>query len=138
MYCCNLLLSPQGTPAALMHEAFGRFLDDASSVSLDKHTCKAIMDLIESMSASYANTSTKADLAILKKLFGAAHKGRSRGTEGERAQLFRQQLLELITTLLPELPAFSLEPGSLSLVCCGAVLIVLIQSRRQTIHQGII
>ena len=76
----HLLLSPQGTPAALMHEAFGGFLDDASSASLDKHTCKAIMDLIESMSASYANTSTKADLAILKKLFGAAHKGRSRGT----------------------------------------------------------
>ena len=113
-----------------MHKAFGRFLDDASSVSLDKHTCKAIMDLIKSMSASYANTSINADLVTLKKLFGSAYKGRLRGTEGERAQLFQQQLLELITTLLPDLPAFSLEPGSLSLVCYGAVLIVLIISRR--------
>ena len=66
------MLSPQSTPAALMHEIFGRFLDDASSVSLDMHTCKAVLNLITSMCASYANTSTEADLTISKKFFGAA------------------------------------------------------------------
>ena len=108
----------QGTPAALTHDVFGQFLEDARTVRLDQFTCQAVMDLIMDMSNSYMNTNTKSARVISQKFFGPSYAGKARGQEAARAECFRRHLLGLIQALLPDLPQPStLEPSSVSLVC---------------------
>jgi hypothetical protein len=112
------LMPVQGTPAALTHDVFGLFLDDARTVCLDHCTCQAVMDLIRDMSNSYMNTNTKAAREISQKIFGPSYAGKARGQEAARAECFRCHLLGLIQALLPDLAQPStLEPSSVSQVC---------------------
>lgn len=88
--CCLLpqcsLLS-QGIAAALVHRVFAMFLDRASSVELDDHTCQVTLQLVVAMSKSYMNTTTSAATDITKEFFGAGNMGENRGTEKNRAQV---------------------------------------------------
>ena len=91
--------SARGIPPALMHPAFGGFLDLAENIALDSETCDSLMRMIDTMSSFYR---------------GSSSTGEARGREAERARIFRQELLKLMTTLMQETPT-TLEPSSVSL-----------------------
>ena len=82
-----------------MHPAFGEFLDLAENIALDSETCDSLMRMIDTMSSFYR---------------GSSSTGEARGREAERARIFRQELLKLMTTLMQETPT-TLEPSSVSL-----------------------
>ena len=105
----------QGTPPALMHPAFGKFLDRANNAPLDKATCNTLLELIRVMSASYLDTTGDSVLKLSRLVFGEQHKGKARGQELERAQLFRMPLLKLMQRIMRNKPT-TLEPASVSLV----------------------
>lgn len=104
-------------PCLLAEEVFGTFLDRATGgVQLDANTCDKVMRLIELMSRSYMNTTSGNALAAAQKFFGPNHAGTARGNEKYRAQLFRDELQDLINTTTPACPVSTLEPSTTSLV----------------------
>ena len=89
----------RGIPPALMHPAFGEFLDLVKDMALDSETCDSVMRMIDTMSSFYR---------------GRSSAGEARGREAERARIFRQELLKLMATLMQKKPA-TLEPSSVSM-----------------------
>ena len=100
MRTSNTGLIAQGTPATLMLREFGEFLDLVQQSDLDSKVCSIVIKMIEEMSKSYQNTT----------------KNKERGSEKERARIFRKQLMELITHLLGPDVVPTIEPSSVNLV----------------------
>jgi len=101
----------QSTPAALMHRAFGRFLDDAAKIPLDMISCDFVHSLIQSLSPSFRNTQTKAAVRSRQRSLGSSSGGSIRGHESSRASVFRRLLLKYLITLFPSLDLDTLEPA---------------------------
>ena len=93
----------QSTPPALMHRAFGRFLDDAVNIPLEMTTCPFVLSLIETMSRSFRNTQTKvATSSSTLRSSGAFYEGpHRRRHEMSRASKFRRLFLGYLRSLFP-------------------------------------
>ncbi len=78
------IVSLQALAPALIHPAFGHFLDWAAHVKLDVDSTEAALKLIDTMSRSYDNTASTA----------TSVSGKARGSEEERARIFRSVLLK--------------------------------------------
>lgn len=127
--CANAVSAPydkQGKSPALVHLIFAEFLDLCNTAELDSVVCNATLELVRVMSHSYLDTSgSEALLKPLRKYFGDAYKGRTRGGEDERAKVLREKLLQLMTDVMVNKPS-TLEPSTvLPVRDWGAALLTL-------------
>jgi hypothetical protein len=95
-----LLFHEQGTPPALIQREFGEFLDLLEGAPLDLTTCRIAIDLIKAMSRPYRNTPDD----------------RERGSEKERARVFRKLMLDLMKHHLGPDAVSTIEPSTVQLV----------------------
>lgn len=116
-----LLTGLQGLPAAFVHSAFARFLDDARTLEPGAAAAEAVLALMALMNRSYVDTTT-ATFATARELAGV--EGEERGGEDARIADFRNVLLKFfrdvgltVRTLEPFAPAKASCICSLTAVC---------------------
>ena len=131
-------------------DAFGRFLDDAVNIPLDKKSCEFVDSLIKAMSQSFRNTQTKtATRSKLRSL--ASCEGSNRGHETSRASVFRHLLLKYLKSLFPTLDLDTLEPAQSDKVIkqlwrhvishiytkqCGLTIVIFFSLQSQCLNDG--